>query len=163
MNAIKLLMEQHREVEQLFEKLEQGGPAGKAKQQIFEELADALAVHTAIEEKLFYPATKTARTEDLLLEAVEEHLGAKRLLADMLDADVEEPAFDAKIKVLKEQVEHHVKEEEVELFPKVSELFSEQSLEELGVRLTELAADVREGVSEPREMVPEETDAPAPI
>ena len=160
MNAIKLLMEQHREVEQLFEKLEQGGAD---KQQAFEDLADALAVHTAIEEKLFYPATKTARTEDLLLEAVEEHLGAKRLLADMLNADVEDQAFDAKIKVLKEQVEHHVKEEEVELFPKVSELFSEQSLEELGLRLTELAADVREGVAEPREMVPEETDAPAPI
>jgi len=160
MNAIKLLMEQHREVEQLFAKLEQGEGD---KQQLFDDLADALAVHTAIEEKLFYPATKNARTEDLLLEAVEEHLGAKRLLADMLDADVEDQAFDAKVKVLKEQVEHHVKEEEVELFPKVSELFSEPALEELGTRLAELAADVREGVAEPREMVPEETDAPAPI
>lgn len=160
MNAIKLLMEQHREVEQLFEKLEQG--AGD-KQELFDDLADALAVHTAIEERLFYPATKSARTEDLLLEAVEEHLGAKRLLADMLDADVEDQAFDAKVKVLKEQVEHHVREEEVELFPKVSELFAEQKLEELGERLLELAAKVREGVAEPREMVPEETDAPAPI
>jgi hemerythrin superfamily protein len=160
MNAIKFLMEQHREVEQLFEKLEQGGPD---KQQSFDELADALAVHTAIEEKLFYPATKSARTEDLLLEAVEEHLGAKRLLADMLDADVDDPAFDAKVKVLKEQVEHHVKEEEVELFPKVSELFAEAKLEQLGTRLAELADEVREGVSEPRELVPEETDAPAPI
>ncbi|HEY2029081.1 MAG TPA: hemerythrin domain-containing protein [Myxococcales bacterium] len=160
MNAIKFLMEQHREVEQLFEKLEQGEGD---KQQLFDDLADALAVHTAIEEKLFYPATKSARTEDLLLEAVEEHLGAKRLLADMLDADVDDQAFDAKVKVLKEQVEHHVKEEEVELFPKVSELFSEAKLEELGLRLAEMAADVKEGVAEPREMVPEETDAPAPI
>ena len=98
-----------------------------------------------------------------MLEAVEEHLGAKRLLADMLDTDVEDQAFDAKLKVLKEQVEHHVKEEEFELFPKVLELFSEEKLEQLGERLVELSANVREGVAEPREMVPEETDAPAPI
>ena len=159
MDAIELLEQQHREVEQIFKQLEKDG-ADKAA--LFAELADSLAVHATIEEKIFYPATKSARTEDLLLEAVEEHLSVKRLLADMLEADPSDNAFDAKIKVLKEQIEHHVEEEEEELFPKVKKQLGKEALAALGQQMEEMGDDLK-AAGEPRQMVPSETEKPAPL
>ncbi|GAC1336353.1 MAG: hemerythrin domain-containing protein [Myxococcales bacterium] len=159
MNAIELLKKQHREVEDLFEKFD--GAKGPQQQAIAETIADKLAVHAAIEEQHFYPATKTARTEDLLREAVEEHLSAKRVIADILDCDPADPQFVAKVKVLKEQIEHHVKEEEGELFPKVQKLFSKDELEDLAVVMQDTAEDLEKGA--PRESVPAQTGAPSPI
>jgi len=117
MNAIKMLKQQHREVEKLFKQFESAKSAGP-RQKAFEEIADALAVHATIEEKHFYPAVKKAQTEDILLEAVEEHLEIKRVIADLLEMDGGEDQFAAKVKVLQEDVEHHVEEEEGEMFPK---------------------------------------------
>jgi len=128
MNAIDLLKSQHRAVEDLFSKLEKAKGA-KAKKPIFEKLADNLAGHAPIEEHQFYPAVKAKRTEDILLESLEEHLGIKRVLADLLEIEPDDETFDAKIKVLKEQVEHHVEEEEGDLFPKVKKLLDEDELE----------------------------------
>ena len=130
MNAIELLEQQHRDVEKLFKKIEKA-EAGE-KERLFDELADNLAVHAAIEEQHFYPTTKDARTEELLQEAVEEHLAVKRIIADLLEMEPDDAQFDAKIKVLNEQVEHHVEEEEEELFPKVKKLRSKDELEDLG-------------------------------
>ena len=118
MNAIDLLKSQHREVEKLFAELEKAKDS-RQKQKLFGELADSLAGHATIEEHQFYPAVRAKRTEDILLESLEEHLGIKRVLADLLKIDANDKTFDAKLKVLKEQVEHHVGEEEKELFPKV--------------------------------------------
>ena len=160
MNAIELLETQHQEVKQLFKKCEKA--SGESKRQLFEQIADALAVHAAIEEKHFYPATKSARTEDLLQEAVEEHLSVKRIIADLLDMDPAETQFDAKITVLQEQVEHHVKEEEGELFPKVKKLLSKEELEDLGVVMEEAEEELEAGGS-PRDAVPGETGEAAPI
>src|SRR5688500_8847072 len=120
MDAIELLKQQHQEVKKLFAMIEEA--EGDDKAALVDELADNLAAHAAIEEEIFYPHTLSARTEDLLREAVEEHLSAKRLLADLLECDVDDDSYDAKIKVLKEQIEHHVEEEEGELFPKVKKL-----------------------------------------
>lgn len=159
MNAIELLKQQHREVEDLFEKFESA--PGAQKQKIADAIADKLAIHASIEEQHFYPATKTARTEDLLREAVEEHLSAKRVIADILDTDPSDPQFTAKVKVLKEQIEHHVEEEETELFPKVQKLFSKDELEDLAVVMQDTAEDLEKGA--PREAVPGETGAPSPI
>src|SRR5687768_12693556 len=117
MNAIELLESQHREVEKLFEMIEAAD--GEKKMELLGELADTLAAHATIEEKIFYPRTLAARTEELLREAVEEHLSVKRVLADLLETSEGDENLDARIKVLKEQVEHHVEEEEGELFPKV--------------------------------------------
>ena len=128
MNAIELLETQHKEVKALFNKIEKAG--GEAKRELFEKIADDLAVHSAIEEKHFYPATRAARTEELLQEAVEEHLAVKRIIADLLEMDPAEAQFDAKIQVLREQVEHHVEEEEGELFPKARKLLSEDDLDD---------------------------------
>jgi hemerythrin-like domain-containing protein len=159
LNAIEFLKHQHREVEELFEKFECA--QGSQQQSIADAIADKLAVHAAIEEQHFYPATRTARTEDLLREAVEEHLSAKRVIADILDSDPSDPQFSAKVNVLKEQIEHHVKVEETQLFPKVQKLFSKDELEDLAVVMQDTAEDLEKGA--PRESIPGETGAPSSI
>lgn len=154
-DAVELLEGQHREVEDLFEKLENASGGGKRK--IFTEIADKLAMHAAIEEKDFYPAVKAKQTEDILLESLEEHLGIKRVIADLLAIDVNDETFDAKAKVLKEQVEHHVDEEEEELFPKVKKLLDADTLIAIAQQMTATQEDlIAKGA--PREAVPAETD-----
>ena len=160
MDAIELLMIQHEEAKALFKKIERA--EDDEKQDLFERVADALAVHATIEEKQFYPATRNARTEEMLQEAVEEHLTTKRLIADLLEMTPDDPQFDAKIAVLKEQVEHHIEEEEAELFPKVRRMFKADELEDLGVAMEDMAEDLKaEGA--PRESVPAETGSAAPL
>ena len=160
MDAIELLMIQHEEAKALFKKIERA--EDDEKQDLFERVADALAVHATIEEKQFYPATRNARTEEMLQEAVEEHLTTKRLIADLLEMTPDDPQFDAKIAVLKEQVEHHIEEEEAELFPKVRRMFKADEIEDLGVAMEDMAEDLKaEGA--PRESVPAETGSAAPL
>jgi hemerythrin superfamily protein len=163
MNAIEMLEGQHREVEDLFEKFEKAGEnARKTKEKLCRQISDKLAVHAEIEEKLFYPEAKSEETEDMLREAVEEHLSVKRVLADLLETEVADDQFDARMKVLKEQIEHHVEEEEEELFPKVRKAMSEEDLDDLGARMEELAEEVLAQGS-PSKDIPGQTDAPAPI
>ena len=138
MDAIEMLKEQHREVENLFKTFDElGENAAKRKQAVFEKIADALAMHATIEEKHFYPAVKAKRTEDILLEALEEHLGIKRVIADLLKIDSSDETFDAKVKVLKEQVEHHVEEEESDLFPKVKKVLGKPELTAIAATMQE--------------------------
>lgn len=159
MNAIDLLESQHREVEELFEKIEKAkSPSSKG--QLFEEIADRLAVHAAIEEHHFYPAVKARRTEDILLESLEEHLGIKRVIADLMEMTPEDETFDAKVKVLKEQVSHHVEEEESDLFPKVKKLFDGELLEAIGQEMS-AEQDELESEGSPRRAVPSETEGAA--
>ena len=134
MNAIKMLKQQHREVEKLFKKLT-ATRTDETRRTAFEEIADALAVHATIEERHFYPGVKKQQTEDLLLESVEEHLEVKRLIADLMEMDAGDDQFEAKATVLQENVEHHVEEEEGEMFPKARKVLSEEEAEELGTRL----------------------------
>jgi hemerythrin superfamily protein len=165
MNAIEMLKKQHREVEELFETLEGAGEgAMKTKERVFEQLADALAVHAEIEEKIFYPESKDAAadTEELLREAVEEHLSVKRVIADLMQTGPEDEQFDARCKVLKEQIEHHVKEEEEELFPKVKKACSKEQLEDMGERMKAMADELEE-LGQPSASIPDQTDAPSPI
>ncbi len=160
MNAIELLKTQHEEMRALFDQIE--AAEDEDKEELFEQLADALAVHATIEEKHFYPATKNARTEELLQEAVEEHLSVKRLIADLLDMSPEDAQFDAKVTVLREQVEHHVEEEEGELFPRVKKMFKEDELEDLGMVMEDMAEELKDAGA-PRESVPAETGSAAPL
>ena len=163
MDAIKLLKLQHREVEALFEEFENAGErAHKKREELCREISDALAVHAAIEEKIFYPATKDARTEDMLREAVEEHLSAKRIIADLTAATDDDEQFEAKMNVLKEQIEHHVEEEEKELFPKAQKLLDSERLQALGDEMERMVEELTAG-GEPRMSVPKETDHAAPI
>jgi len=159
-DAIELLKTQHQEVKTLFKKIEKADEGEK--EDLFDQIADALAVHAAIEEKHFYPATRNARTEELLQEAVEEHLSVKRLIADLLELSPSDPQFDAKISVLQEQVEHHVGEEEGDLFPKVKKILAADELEDLGVVMEDMADELKAGGA-PREQVPAETGSAAPL
>lgn len=161
MNAIDLLESQHHEVANLFEKIERARTA-QTKEQYFIKLADSLAIHATIEEHHFYPAVREKRTEDILLESLEEHLAIKRVLSDLLDVDVEDETFDAKLKVLKEEVEHHVEEEEQDLFPKVKKALDEGELESIGQAMSAEQAELEEK-GNPREAVPGEIDKAAPL
>jgi hemerythrin superfamily protein len=136
MDAINLLKTDHRKVDKLFEQLEKG--EGN-RERLFTELATELTVHAEIEEQLFYPAVKDAEpTRDLVLESYEEHKQMKMVLSDLASADKKTPEWKAGLKVLMEDVQHHVGEEEKELFPKVSKLLSKPQLEELGTRMEAL-------------------------
>jgi hemerythrin-like domain-containing protein len=163
MDAIKYLTRQHRELESLFEDFEKASDGAKKKKlQLCRKVSDLLAVHATIEEKIFYPSTKDARTEELLQEAVEEHLSIKRIVADLVALDEIDDEAEAKMSVLKEQKKHHVEEEEKELFPKVRKLLGKERLEELGEEMQQMADDLMEA-GEPRMQVPNETDHAAPI
>jgi hemerythrin-like domain-containing protein len=160
-NAIDLLERQHREVEALFEKLEDAGDGAKqTKERLCRDLSDQLAVHAELEERIFYPESRQEDTEDLLRESVEEHLSMKRLLAEILEGGTESAQLMARMKVLKEQVEHHVEEEEQELFPRVRRTRSREELEELGERMEELAEELFDE-GEPSARIPGPTDRPA--
>jgi len=157
MNAIDYLVKHHRQMEDHLEKLLAAEAPERAT--LFGSLADALVAHVTIEEQLFYPAVKAQRTEDILLESLEEHLSIKRVLADLVELSPEDVTFDAKLHVLKEQVEHHHKEEEEHLFPKAKKLFDEARLEALGEELER--ADAALVKSRPRARVLSQTDAAA--
>ena len=111
-DAVALLKQDHRTVEDLFEKFEKASGEGR-KQKLAEEICLELSVHAMIEEEIFYPACEGKIEEDLLKEAYVEHDGAKVLIAQLLEGDGQsDEYFDAKVKVLQEQIEHHVEEEE---------------------------------------------------
>jgi hemerythrin superfamily protein len=162
-NAIDLLETQHREVEKLFEEFEGAGDrARKTKERLCAQIADHLAIHAEIEEKIFYPEAKQENTEEILRESVEEHLAMKRTLADLLESEVDDAQFEARMTVLKELVEHHVEEEEKELFPKVRKACSKEELDDIGQRMQQMAEDL-ELEGQPSKNIPGQTDEPAPI
>lgn len=161
MSALELLAAQHTEVDELFEQIE-STQSGAQRSELFGELADKLAAHAKIEELLFYPAVLAKQTEEILLESVEEHLAIKRVLADLLTLSVEDEHFDAKLSVMKEQVNHHAhEEEEGELFPKVKKLLPAGELEAIGGEMLAMFEHLLK--SEPRQQVPRETDAAASL
>ncbi|HEU0036536.1 MAG TPA: hemerythrin domain-containing protein [Kofleriaceae bacterium] len=160
-NALELLRMQHQEVEDLISQIENSDDLDD-KEALFLELADKLAAHATIEEKIFYPSVMMDRTKEQLVEATEEHLSVKRLLADMMELDVDDEHFDAKLTVLKEQVRHHAHdEEEAKLFPKVQRMYSADELAALGNELLATFESLLE--REPRKNVPAETVEAAPL
>ena len=110
-DAIELLKADHRTVEELFEKYEKtNGSATKTK--LAEQICLELSIHAMIEEEIFYPAVSGKVEDDMMNEAYVEHDGAKMLIAELMEGDVGDDFYDAKIKVLSEEIKHHVKEEE---------------------------------------------------
>ncbi len=137
MNAIELLKNDHDKVESIFEKLEPTTErAVKTREELFTQLKQKLDVHSHIEETIFYPAIKDAdATHDITLEGYEEHHVVKILLSELAAMPVDTEQWTAKLKVLKENVEHHVEEEEDEMFVSARKVLSKEEIEELGARM----------------------------
>ena len=137
MNAFTLLKADHKKVAGIFEKLEPTTERGiKTREDLFAQLKTELDVHTRIEESILYPALKELdETHDITLEAYEEHAVVKRLLQELDELGKDQEEWGAKLKVLQENVEHHVEEEETEMFPKARKVLSEEEVEALGERL----------------------------
>lgn len=117
-DAITLLKADHRAVEKLFGQFEKARDENR-KKALADEICLELKIHTQIEEEIFYPACRDALDdEDLIDEAVVEHAAAKELIGEIEGMEPSDDLYDAKVTVLQEQIEHHVEEEEKELFPK---------------------------------------------
>ena len=148
-NGLQLLAEDHRRVEELFERFEKT-KGGSAKQEIVQQICTELKVHTMIEEEIYYPEIRGKVEEDALDEAYVEHDSAKMLVNELEAAAPDEEFYEAKVKVLKELIEHHVKEEEKErdnLFQQTRS--ADIDLNALGARLAarkaELMAQAKSG------------------
>jgi iron-sulfur cluster repair protein YtfE (RIC family) len=137
MDALSLLKEDHEKVAGLFEQLEPTTErAVKTREELFTKLKQELDVHAHIEETIFYPVLKQeAETRDITLEGLEEHHVIKLLLKELAGMQVDSEQWTAKLKVLQETVEHHVEEEESEMFKGAREVLSREQLEQLGARM----------------------------
>ena len=113
-DAVALLKEDHRTVEDLFAQFEKARGEGR-KQELATEICTELTIHAQIEEEIFYPACEGKVEEELLKEAYVEHDGAKVLIAQIMAGEPSDEFYDAKVTVLQEQIEHHVEEEEKRL------------------------------------------------
>lgn len=140
MDAISVLTDDHHKARGLFTAFRAASDADDAEQmgQVAEKIFEELDTHTAIEERVFYPAVKKAggsKLEELTDESNEEHHVVDVLMKELKDMSPSDPAYPAKMTVLMENVEHHAGEEEKEMFPQVKNLFSETQLEDLGAAL----------------------------
>jgi hemerythrin superfamily protein len=131
-DALALLAADHRKVESLFKEFESLTDRSKtSKKRVVEQICQELIIHAEAEEMIFYPALRSVPgLEDLLDEALVEHASAKDLIAQLMGMNPESELYDAKVKVLQEQIEHHVEEEEGDIFSKAKK--SKIDLEALG-------------------------------
>ena len=139
-SALQVLQDDHRTVNDLFAQFEKLGPrAKKGREAIVTKVVQELSVHAAIEEMVFYPAVRErlAMSDDMVLEALEEHHVVKILLAELDGMSAGDERYSAKMTVLIEIVRHHVAEEEGDMFPKVRKAMTRTELEDLGAALVE--------------------------
>jgi hemerythrin superfamily protein len=135
MNALEVLKEDHQKVKGLFQEVRQATDQAKRKE-LFNKIDTELEIHAHIEETVFYPAIEEHEEfKDMVAEALKEHQEAETLLDELEGFETESPDFGSKLEELIEAVEHHVKEEEGEMFPKIREVFDEDELEQLGHEL----------------------------
>ncbi len=139
MNAIELLKSDHQKVSGLLEKIDETTErALKTREDLFTQLKSELDLHAEVEEQIFYPAIEDAEeTREITLEAYEEHNLVKQLLTELEAEPKDDEKWTAKFTVLKENIEHHVEEEEGEMFKKARKVLSQEEIEELGAQLEE--------------------------
>jgi Hemerythrin HHE cation binding domain len=160
-DATELLLSQHRRLEDLLRDLLDADEAD-ARRSRLRAVADELTLHVVAEERVFYPAVRGARTDDILLESLEEHLSLKRLLVDLMALDPEDTTFVPKAKVLAEQAVHHHGEEEEHLFPTAHLLLDAAHREAVGRDMLRLQGEMRLA-GHPREALLGSTDAAAEL
>lgn len=148
-DATTLLKKDHATVKALFKEYEEASDrAWKKKHAIVETLRQELTIHTRIEEEIFYPALAALKSKDakrMAVEAKEEHALVKIVLGQLQAAEPGNLEFDAKVKVLKDTVLHHVKEEEGEIFPQIRDGISQEDLKALGARLEARKEELQRG------------------
>jgi hemerythrin-like domain-containing protein len=134
MNALTLLEEDHRNVKRLLAELEATTHRGvKTRSELFERIKAELTVHEVIEEEIFYPTLKQhPRAKEIVLEGYEEHDVVNRLMSDLEDLPVDDESWGPKAKVMIENVEHHIEEEEGDMFAKARQVLDRQELIDLG-------------------------------
>ena len=137
MNAITLLKQDHEDVKKMLSELDDTTErAVKTREQTFTKLKADLEVHEAIEEEIFYPALKDhPKTKEIALEGYEEHHVVDTVMGEMLDLPVSDETWTAKFSVMKENLEHHIEEEEGEMFKQARQVFDDAELEDLGNRM----------------------------
>lgn len=137
-DAIKLLTEDHNKVKKLFKEFKKLAEKNdeEGKEELATQICKELTVHAQLEEEIFYPAVRAAiDDDDLMNEAMVEHGSAKDLIAQIQSMKASDPMYDAVVTVLSEYINHHVEEEQNEMFPKAQK--SDMDLEELGVEIAE--------------------------
>ena len=139
MNAFTLLKADHKKVAGILEKIDSTTERGvKTREELFTQLKTELDAHARVEETIFYPELEKAdETHDITLEAFEEHRLVKQLLGELERMDKGDEQWTARLTVLKENVEHHVEEEEGDMFPKARKVLSNEQTEILGTRMEE--------------------------
>ena len=137
MDALKLLEDDHTKVKKLMEDIEPTTERGvKTREELFTKLRAELEIHEAIEEEIFYPALKDhPKAKDLVLEAYEEHNVVDMVMQEIEGVPYEDETWGAKLTVMKENVEHHIEEEESEMFKQAKQVFSKEELDQLGDRM----------------------------
>jgi hemerythrin-like domain-containing protein len=137
MNALDILMQDHNDVKKLLASITKSkNTALASRKTLITRLSDLIKMHTQLEEKLLYPLSlKEGNLEQLTREAYEEHNAVDMLLKKALKVEVDDKNWLAKCTVIKENLEHHIKEEEQQLFPALKKILSKQELEEIGDRM----------------------------
>ncbi len=137
MDAIALLKEDHEKVKKLLEQIESTTERGvKTREELFGKIRTEMEVHESIEEEIFYPALKEhAKAKELVLEGYEEHNVVDRLMGELQELPFDDERWGAKLKVMKENIEHHIEEEEDEMFEKARDVLGKDELEQLGERM----------------------------
>ena len=137
MDAMKLLKDDHEKVKKMLEELESTTERGvKTRQDLFAKVKQELTVHEAIEEEILYPALKDhPKTKEIALEAYEEHHVVDTVMAEIEAVPFDDEKWGAKFKVMKENLEHHIEEEEGEMFKQARQVFEQEELEQLGEQM----------------------------
>ena len=140
MNAIDLLEDDHRKVKKMLAEGEQTTERAEVtRSDLYATLRREMETHERIEEEIFYPALKAhPKARDIVLEGLEEHHVMDEIMGELGQTDVTDETWAAKFKVMKENIEHHIEEEEGEMFPKARQVFDKDELEALGARMLEL-------------------------
>jgi hemerythrin-like domain-containing protein len=134
MDAMSLLKEDHRKVKKMLAELESTTERGvKTREELFTRVKRELVVHEAIEEEIFYPALKEhPKTKEIALEGYEEHHVVDTVMAEIESVAYDDETWSAKFKVMKENLEHHIEEEEGEMFKQARQVFDQDELAQLG-------------------------------
>jgi Hemerythrin HHE cation binding domain len=151
MNALTLLEDDHRKMRKLLDELEATTERGiRTREELYSTIKGELTIHELIEEEIFYPALKEhPNAEDIVLEGYEEHHVVDLVMAELENLPVDDESWGAKAKVMKENVEHHMEEEEGDMFKQARSVFDRAELEELGERMAARKTEAQEELNVP--------------